>query len=505
MTFGRSLSSAKLFLKNNWSVFFWILTYLFIAGSIHNYISYPWDSDTPFHVVVGRLISEHGMLHSFPWTPFSWIADHYTDDKLLFHLMFVPLAGLDWITATRIVGTLAGVAILTSLYLILKIERVRFAGLWALLPLTGSLLFFFRFILVRPHLLSIALAPVFLWAAVRGRLRVLAVVSIIYPWAYVAFWQMPCLLLFTAEAACFLSGKRLRWEPSAVALAGIVVGIAIHPDAVNLLRYNWIVMYDVLFKNAWLAHVGFDMGTELNPYPLGGWIQGLSASVLMTFAAAVVAWRRRREDITTLAFTLAALGFCILTMRSARFSEYFVPFSVAAMALASRSIRWPYLSPAIVGVTLVYTLLVGTPTLSELAKPVDEMPPETASFLQQQIPRGSQVFTPDWDRTGLLMLTLPDRYFIVALDPTLFYLKAPELYRLWFHLSHDAPSGSAEIIRSRFRARFVIIFKIDRYRRFSYQLSTEPGVRMLLNSKHWVLFDLGTGEAEQSKPPVPET
>lgn len=479
------------YLKENWPVYFWISVFLLIAGSLQSYISFPWDTDTPYHVVVGRLIREHGLLHAFPWTPFSWLADHYTDDKLLFHLMFVPFAHVNWITATRIVGTLAGASILTALYLILRSERVRFAGLWTLIPLAGSLLFIFRFILVRPHLLSIALAPIFLWAVVRGRLKTLAAVSIIYPWAYVAFWQLPCLLLFTAESARFLSGERLQWKPAVIAFIGIGVGIALHPNAANLLQYNWIVMYDVLFKNAWLSPVGFDMGTELNPYPLGGWVQGLSISVLMTGTAIVLAWRNRREDVLSFAFSLAALGFCILTIRSARFSEYFVPFSVAAMALASRSISWRYLSPVILGVSLIYTLTVGIPTLSGLGKLKNEMPAHIASFLQQQIPRGSQVFTPDWDRTGLLLLTLPDRYFIVALDPTLFYLKDPERYRLWYHLIHDAPKGSAEIIRRRFGARFVLGFNRSRMKDFFYRLSSEEGVRILLNSEYWILFDLG--------------
>jgi hypothetical protein len=37
----------------------------------------------------------------------------------------------------------------------------------------------------------------------------------------------------------------------------------------------------------------------------------------------------------TLAFALVALGFFTLTIKTARFAEYFVRFSLAAMALAS--------------------------------------------------------------------------------------------------------------------------------------------------------------------------
>jgi hypothetical protein len=106
---------------------------------------------------------------------------------------------MDWITAARIVGTLTGATLLLSLYLILRAEGVRAAALWALVSMAASVIFIFRFALVRPHLLSITLALVLLWAAARSRLAILAAVSVIYPWAYVDFWQLPCLLLNAAE------------------------------------------------------------------------------------------------------------------------------------------------------------------------------------------------------------------------------------------------------------------------------------------------------------------
>jgi len=146
-------------------------------------------------------------------------------------------------------------------------------------------------------------------------------------------------------------------------VVGIAVGIVVHPNALNLVAYNWIVMVDVLFKNTWLAPVGFDMGSELRPYPLGGWVQGLCVSVLMTIAAAVYGWRHRREDVALLAFALAAIGFSVLTMRSVRFAEYFVPFSALAFALASRFVAWRYLAPTIFSLSELPDMLAQPPAI----------------------------------------------------------------------------------------------------------------------------------------------
>jgi hypothetical protein len=231
-----------------WIILGWTIIYLIAAGALQLSIPYPWDDDTAYHAVVGKLIREHGILKAFPWTPFSWLSDHYADKELLFHLLFVPFANLDWVIASRIVGTLTGAALLLSLYFILRKEGVRYPGLWALAPLLSSVIFIYRFVLVRPHLLSISLALVLLWAAARGKYAVLATVSAVYPWAYVAFWQLPCILLFAVETARFLSGERLSWKPATAVIVGIAVGVAAHPNAVNLLSINWIHMTDVLFK-----------------------------------------------------------------------------------------------------------------------------------------------------------------------------------------------------------------------------------------------------------------
>ena len=46
---------------------------------------------------------------------------------------------------------------LSTIYLVLKKERVAFAGLWTLVPM-ATVAFLYRAAMVRPHLLSITLA-----------------------------------------------------------------------------------------------------------------------------------------------------------------------------------------------------------------------------------------------------------------------------------------------------------------------------------------------------------
>jgi hypothetical protein len=449
------------------------------------------DADTAYHAAVGQLIRQHGFLQAFPWTPYSWLADHYADKELLFHLLFVPFAGvISWTSAAQIVGTAAGTTILLTIYLILRAEKVNVPWLWTFIPLAASYHFIYRFALVRPFLFSIALAFVVLWSAARGRLLILAVASALYPWAYVA-WHLPVILVCIVETAHYLSDKRISFKPLLVSFSGIVAGLLLHPNTMNLVRMTWIEITGVLFRNAWKNIPGLDMGQELSATPLYVWTHSFLLCVLMATFALVFAWRERKQDSTPLVFVMTALAFGLLTIKTYKFIEYFVPFSVVAMALATRLKSWRFLPQAIMAVSLVYTLSLNFADIRELTKRTDDMPPASLNFLRKSIPQGAQVFSPDWRLTGTLMLALPERRFIVALNPSYFYEKDPDLYRVWFNIPREPSTQSADIIRQRFNSRYVLCANIEEWRPFMRELSLTPGVLSFVTDDRWVLFDLG--------------
>ena len=475
-----------------WEPAAWVLLFVVLVGAIQWYIPYPLDDDTAYHFSVGQLIGKNGILHSFPWTPFSRQFDHYADKEFLFHLLFVPFGGLGLVTAARVVGVLGGSLILTALYFVLRAENVRWPGVWALLPMASSA-FLFRFAMVRPHLLSIALALIVVWAYARGRLRILALASLIYPLAYVAFWQIPLILVVSVEAARLLAGERLRWKPAATVVAGIAVGVALHPNAVNLIGINWIHMADVLFRGSWGGKTNINLGREFTPYPLDGWFQYLFGAVLMTGAAGVLSWRMRRTDAVPLGFAIAAAIFALLTAKSGRFTEYFIPFSVAALALARPLPDRKYLVGTLLGIAVLYSVVAGTyplEVMGDVGAREAYIEPQLAAEFARQIPVGAHVFTCGWDYTGSLMVHLPGRYFMVAADPTLFYLKDPALYDLWYRLPQTAPADAATIIREKSNSGYAICRNDPGLADLFDAISADPKVEATV-SESWVLFDLG--------------
>ena len=447
----------------------------------------PLDADTAYHVAVGHMIAKHGILHAFPWTPFSWLARHYADKELAFHLAFVPLAKVDWITAARLVGALWSAAALFVLYLILRAERVRWAALWALAPLLVSPVFLYRFALVRPHQASIALAATILWAAARRRLAILAVAALVYPWFYVG-WSLAVAMAILALVGSVLAHERPGWKVLPVAAIALTVGIALHPNALNLIRFAWIQWVDVLVRGAWGGEASIELGDEFRAFTAAEWTRLLPGAALVTVAALALSWRSR--DPVVRAFSLAALGFALLTLRTARFAEYLVPFAVAALALAGRDFRWRSAAAAVSAVAVLASAPATASLWADITLERPHLPRTTAERLAASIPEGTQVFTCEWGHTGTLMLALPERRFMVALDPTLFRIEDPARYDLWYAIPRQPPPQVSEVIRSRFGARYVVCRWEDRFRKLFRQIATEAGVQTIVFDD-WVAYDLG--------------
>jgi hypothetical protein len=236
------------------------------------------------------------------------------------------------------------------------------------------------------------------------------------------------------------------------------------------------------------------MGTEFNPFSWSEWTALLILAVAIAAAALFMALRQRRVSNVPLAFALTALVFGLVTVRTARFTEYFVPFSAMAFALALHTFRKPlfrFAPIALLVIALAYQGAESAALLARLREWPNRIPSYVAKVMRAGIPVGAQVFTCEWGLTGNLMLALPDRRFLVALDPTLFQAKDPDLYKLWYAMTRRPPRDVAQIVRERFGARYVACFYDEQFREFNERLASEPGVRTLLVSDDWNVYDLG--------------
>jgi len=465
----------------------WALAFLLASASLQALQTVPFDADTAYHFAVARLIAAHGILHEFPWTPFSSLADHYGDKELLFHLLLVPFSHLSYPLAAKLVGTLLGTLLLGVFYGILRAEKVEQPGLWTVAMLVSSGAFLMRFALVRPHLLSITLMMAIAWTASREKRRALGVLCFAYPLCYVA-WHAPLILLVLVEASRFVAQRKISAWNLGVAAGAVALGILVHPNFPATLEVFWIANVAVLGK-AWSHEPGFNLGQELADMSLVSALRFLAFPLLVVGLALVPALRRRAENLPGLAFAAGALAFLALTLRTERFVEYSIPFSFLAGATSLRSWRMPILLPLIVAMSAT-TWLVGSQRLRDFPLRKDLFPSDRAETVRKIIPEGAQVFTCGQELTGEMMIALPERKFVVALDPVFFWVKDPELYRTWVDLVQRAPADAAKTIRTRFHAGFVLCEHRPRHLALIQRLVESPGVRTAYQIGPWALFVL---------------
>jgi len=332
-----------------------------------------------------------------------------------------------------------------------------------------------------------------LWACYREKRLLLFVTALLYPLCYVAFWQIPLLLLAAVEGGRILSGRGVSRRTPLIMLAGLVAGILMHPNSMTLLQINWIHMSDILMRNAWGKHLEFNLGEEFESFSLRGWLENMLAPTMTAFCAVAALRRRENSDGMQLAACLAMLAFFLLTLRTDRILEYFVPLAVLSAGLTTRDRRRTWLLPLLAGFSLLLTLLTGRAQLHYMfgSEPRPwELSGETAAILRREIAEQGRVFTCGWEYTGTLLAEVPGRYYMVALDPTLLYKHDATLYDLWYRTLAEAPADAAATVRDRFASRYVVCLDHPTLHPFFNSLAADGRTKVLHSDGKWILFDL---------------
>jgi hypothetical protein len=294
-----------------------------------------------------------------------------------------------------------------------------------------------------------------------------------------------------------------------IGFVALALGIAVHPNFPATAELFWIQNATILFGTAWQETVGVDLGGEFGPFSARGFLGYVVPTAGLVAAASVSALRARPRDALQLAFGFAALGFLAMTCRTQRFIEYAAPFAVVAAALAWQRMaprleatRRKVAVPALLLTACLWTAALGRHPLSLLRTRIDAFPPEVAEILQQAVPVGAQVVTCDWRLTGEMMLALPERRFIVALDPMFLAIQDPERYRIWYDTVREPGSEPGLRLRDTFDASFIICGEQARWRAFHAALQADPAARLRGTIGLWRVYQLRPrafdGEAERT-------
>jgi hypothetical protein len=422
------------------------------------------DTDSYYHLAIGREIAAHGVLHDLPWVRFSAFQHGFGDKEFLFHLLLAPFGRAAGWPDPRLAGALALAFFVGLLSALLAFLGARAAG-WPGLTLPFFLVYAAttmtsRWVRLRPELLSLVLLLLVLWSIVRRRPRWVGVLSALYALSYTAFHA---LLGLVGLIFLFFGVVRRRWEWELLlyAVLGVGLGLVVHPNFPKNLEI-WALQSIAILR----VRDAADTGTEIFPDSTATVLFGN----LAWFMAAAALWQSpprrgvaeapdgsagsapakrgpRLEDADLVgrgadAFGVAAGAFGLLYVLSERFAHYFYPLATLWVLFDLRrrdrapgwwiSVGGRRLPPVAV---LAVCLLAGWPAATRLLRWVQlssdpgpgAAPLADRAALSRALPPGARVAA-HWGHTPLYLFWAPQAFYLNVLDPVFMAVPFPAAY-----------------------------------------------------------------------------
>ena len=440
------------------------------------------------------LIRDHGVVREFPWLQLTVLGENYTDQHFLYHVLLIPF--VTWfppLVGLKLATVFFAASLVTVLYWMMKQFHVR----W-------PLLFIAILLLSRPWTfrLSLAKAPstslIFLFVGLtwmfQYHIRRLAVLAFTYVWYYGGF-PLLTVAAVTSTTVSYLHNRlitkldahrwlqkifsvlgrharreKIRRHDRAALLAvvgGTIAGVIVNPYFPGNLQFylHQLINIGIInFRNV------IGVGSEWYAYNFGDLIaNGALASLLILLAFVGMIFRFKAQSKQTWTLAILTAFFFVLTLKSRRYVEYYIPFAVIFSAFSIsdslrgsggqaifkelRSMFGRSQGGRLFGASLVVLIVFGVAfiggrdwrnNLQDLRGGFSATLYQGAStWLATNTPPGSRVVHSDWDEFPVLFYHNSHNYYIVGLDPTFLYKASTETYWTWANLTLGKYNGDA--------------------------------------------------------------
>lgn len=484
--------SISLFLKNNpgfWYLLIFLVTFIYLF--LLQYNSAFADPDSFYHIKMSLLIKDQGVIEKFPWLYYTVLRDNYTDQHWLYHVLMIPFVTfLQPIVGGKVYTVLLGASFVTIFYWLLRKLHVKAAPLFAFLLLFVNP-FIFRISLLKAPVFSLIFLMIGLYFIFSYRYRLLFILSWLYVWSYGGFLLilvitgLYCLISFILSKKPreyfrgFFKDKNVKLFLSA--LAGIVVGVLVNPYFSQNIKFYWQQLVQIGIIN-YQKVIG--VGGEWYPYKFTDLVPNtIFVSLVLVLALILFFIKIRKQKKISLTLFILFVFFLLLTLKSRRYVEYYVPFAILFSALVisrawqfddiktlwQTAKKYYYRKKALIATITIYLLVVipfvAIRDIRSNKNSLDQGIPSTkfasaSQWLKDNSPAGSIVLHSDWDEFPILFYHNSRNYYIVGLDPTFMYNYNQNLYWQWVHITTGEQSDNLyAMIKDNFTASYVFLEK----------------------------------------------
>ncbi len=419
--------------------------------------------DAFYHIKYAELYQTLGIketLHNFSLAgEYSILNQHPTDLSFFYHILLIPFTYSNLIIGSKLMAIILAALIFTAFYWVLKKFKTKYSFFWTLLLFAASSSFIFRLTLPRPFLLSILILILGFYLIVKKKYIWLFILSTFYALTYTAS-ELILIVSSIYISIEYYQTRKLDWKLLFYPLAGILTGLIVRPDFPQNFYNIFVQNFYVLFYK--LKGIQLNIGAELYPInaPLKTNLVLLSLfDLALAFTLIDLIMKRIKKgnlSIIRLYACFLAIFFCLLTLLSERFFEYWTPFTLFFAAFTFKHISqdkyWKNLATEFLKIisrylsrfkTLLFIFLClvivfsayvnifqATKSIKETNFSFDRYK-ETGQWLKKNTPAQAIIFNAGWDNFPQLFFYSHQNYYIIGKDPTFMYLHNKELFWLW--------------------------------------------------------------------------
>lgn len=432
------------------------------------------DPDTFYHLKIVQMMTEtHQPVTSFPWLTATALSRIYVDHHLIYHALLVPFVVLfSPFIGGKIFTALIAATLLTFMFFFFRQEKIELAWYFTFLA-ASSFNFIFRLNLIKASGIAILVLLFGIWALFNKRFWLAAAIAAIYVSVHGGF------ILYLVAATIMVAANSFEITANSIipavlrsrfglfkdfirncfaplnlktffsVLGGTALGVAISPYHLKLLPFlqEQLIQVGIFTKLTTVR-----MGNEWYPFPFDQFFL-YNAVILITFSLSLVIclMDRNRRNAKTIFFLLFSSFFLILTMRSRRFIEYFVPTAIIFSALVMPDIltwgrgvteamksrgKLQFVAIAMMAIIAIGPVVVGGSMIWEMAQSLSfgrdiSYMEGVAGWLKANTQPEEIIFHTDWSDFPSLFYWDSDNYYLVGLDPTFMYIVSPSLYTMY--------------------------------------------------------------------------
>lgn len=472
------------------------------------------DPDGFYHAKMAQLIAKGEILQTLPWMQFSTLKDSFTDHHFIYHLLlsfFIHFFDPLWAVkiASVIFATLAALA----LYHFFKKLQIHFAWPLTLLLITLPNLNF-RWSLIKVNSLSFIVCLFFIYALIKQKKYLLFLSGFILVWLY-GGWPIifPIYLAYFASIYLFnkIRREKTHYHCSSLlwSLSGVLIGIASHPNWPQNLYFYYQQVVQIGIINLGQK---FIVGSE---WYGSGFLEIMSTAphlfILAIILIALLIFQYQSITNRTFFAFLLAFGFLLLTIKSKRYIEYFLPFLLifAAFSLSDLKnilniknfyhfwfnlklkIKIFLISCSSLLIILIIPLLLNKIITSSLSDswPLNKFQ-ASATWLKQNTPKKSIVFHDDWDQWPMLFYYNDHNYYLIGLDQTFMYNFSPDLQQSYFDIMDGKVNSLNQIIPAKFGAYYIFLEKDNKKETFKNALLANQDINLVYEDTEAEIYQI---------------